>query len=147
MPRDAKEFLDFLQPQWRLSNGDIRSYTAKVHRAMKDYATEDQKLFLQIAIAVAQGPVGKLKEGDLRVESLVSGRDHEPYVHLRFGDEHMQLPVEDARQHAHQVLNAADAAESDAFLVRFLSKDLEIDEPTMAEVLTRFRAFRKRREH
>lgn len=143
--KHSQEMLEFLQPRWREADGDVRKYAAEVHRVMRDLTSENQKLLLQMAIAVAQLPPRKPKEGDLRAESIVSGRDREPYVCISFAGERIQMSPEDARQHAHQVMIAADAAESDAFLVKFLQDRLGLNAELIGNILVDFRYYRERK--
>lgn len=145
MLEDQRNQIEILQRIWKETKGDIREYTAKVSDIMRDMPADNHQLFLQVCIAVAQLPPREAKPGELIVESIVSGRDHLPYISIKFGGELIQMPLEDARQHAHQVLCAAEAAESDAFLLDFLGKELKIHEHTLGNILTIFRKYRQQK--
>jgi hypothetical protein len=141
----ADQLLDVLQPAWIKAGGDINAYMIQVWSLLRDLQSdEDKRLLIQLAIAAAQLPARKQEEGALIVESIVSGRDREPYVRLQFKKELIQLSAEDARQHACQVMTVAAAAESDAFLFHYL-ESLGIDDHISGNVLVEFRNFRKRK--
>ncbi len=81
------------------------------------------------------------------VASLVSGRNREPYVTLRWGKQKAQLTPAEARRHAHIILEAADAAISDAFLVSWLTERLGADGPeVVGQALSDFRGYRVAQE-
>lgn len=80
---------------------------------------------------------------EILVESGVSYPGWRSFVNLRFGDQRAQLTPESAREHALSILAAADAAESDAFIIDFLQKRVGLTDPEkLAAVLSDFRAFR-----
>ena len=91
------------------------------------------------------------KELELWAESIVSGRNFEPLVNVKIGNESIgQFTVEGARQFAGQLFEAAEAAESDAFVFKWLTRDIigtfEDDSANFARIMDEFRAFRKARE-
>jgi hypothetical protein len=57
----------------------------------------------------------------LWMESGVSSRTGEPFVHMRWGDQSGQLGASEAREHAMNMLEAASAAEFDAALIKGLT--------------------------
>jgi hypothetical protein len=77
----------------------------------------------------------------IHVESMVASRDGMPFVVLKWGDERGQLTPDEAREHAHLILEAADAAESDAFIFKFVTEKIQIPEQA-AQILLEFRKFR-----
>jgi hypothetical protein len=87
-----------------------------------------------------------------RVEcrSLVAGRDRQPYVHLVLmytdGTEEIagQMTVAEARHHAMATLEAAEAAETDAFLVWFLEQRVGLEQGAAAALLPEFRTWREK---
>jgi hypothetical protein len=79
----------------------------------------------------------------ISVESLTT-RDLRPVVTLRWGGESGQMTPHEARTHAHVILAAADAAESDAVICRFMREKLDATEEAMAAILVFFREFRDR---
>lgn len=62
-----------------------------------------------------------LRSDDLAMESGVSARTGEPFMHLRWGDQAGQFTPAAAREHALKIIDAAAAAEFDAALVRALT--------------------------
>lgn len=56
------------------------------------------------------------------VRSMVANRTLEPAVTLRLGEEFANLPVSQAREIAHNLLECAESAEQDAFLVGWLQR-------------------------
>jgi hypothetical protein len=141
--KDREIFLDFLRMAWRKSEGDVRTYVDAAYNNIVSFPPNDQKLLLQMAIAVAQMPWEKPKGGMLQVKSIVSAKDRQPYVCLTFGSQYIQMPAEDARQHAFQVMGAAAAAETDAFLF-FYFQNLDFTESEVSDALVQFRRFRER---
>jgi hypothetical protein len=79
---------------------------------------------------------------EILVESGVSYPDFRPFVTLRLGDQRGQLDPAEARQHALLILEAADAAESDAFIVQLLEQRVDMRHDQIARVLADFRTFR-----
>jgi hypothetical protein len=64
----------------------------------------------------------QMQTGDtLWMESGVSSRTGEPFVHIRWGDESGQLTAPEAREHAMHMLECAHAAEFDAAFVKALT--------------------------
>ena len=64
----------------------------------------------------------QLTTGDtLWMESGVSRRTGEPFVHLRWGDESGQLTADEARGHAMHMLECAHAAEFDAAFIKAMT--------------------------
>lgn len=81
----------------------------------------------------------------IEVSSLVSSRTGEPVVTICWGKEAGQLSPEEARAHAQMVMEAAEAAETDAYMVAWLREELKAPEEMMAHFLTGFRRFREAR--
>jgi hypothetical protein len=77
--------------------------------------------------------------------SSVHADDRAPWVHLQWADKSGMLTPDEARQFALSVLDAAEAAEHDAFLVRFLTDNIESDFSTAIAVLREFREMRERK--
>ncbi len=76
--------------------------------------------------------------------SSVHADNRAPWVHLQWADKKGMLTPDEARQFALSVLEAAEAAEHDAFLVEFLTKDIESDFSIAISVLREFRERRDR---
>lgn len=84
----------------------------------------------------------------IMVSSGVSGKTRQPFVQMLIAqaDWMTQMSPEKAREVAHNLLGAADAAESDGFLVEFLQKRIGVDdERAIITVLMEFRQWRDRR--
>jgi hypothetical protein len=77
--------------------------------------------------------------------SLVSSRTGEGVVELTWGEMRAQLSVQQAREHALGVLEVAEAAEADAFMVEFFEKDLGMPREKALAVLVAFRGYREKR--
>ena len=99
---------------------------------------------LSLALAVCRNPPTTQQEGELWVESLVSQRDKQPYVSVRFRDEAVQMTIAQARHHALLVLECIEAATSDAFLVEFMRAKVGIEEDHIVPLLAEFRKFREK---
>lgn len=79
------------------------------------------------------------------VEPIVSQRTKGGLVNVRWGHLSAQMTVEEARTHAHGILQAAESAETDAFLCEFMENFLGATKPQMGVILSDFRAFRERK--
>jgi len=88
-------------------------------------------------------------EGMIEVVSIVSGSTFQPLVQIKWGDKEGQLSVEEARVHALIILEVAEAAESDAFVFQWLTRDIigtaEDEKGNWDEVIAQFREFREKR--
>jgi hypothetical protein len=86
---------------------------------------------------------------EINVTSLVSGRTLEPVVQIQWGEHRAQLSPEEARQHALSILSCAEAAESDAFVFQWLTRDIVGTEAERAaefeRIMREFRGFREAR--
>ncbi len=102
----------------------------------------------QAAYDLVQELVNKIQQdgdGDeIRVESGVSYPKLEPFVHILWGQLRCQLSPEEARQHALIILGAADAAEGDAFLMRFAKEKIKLSDQAAAQLLVEFRSHRSK---
>jgi hypothetical protein len=76
------------------------------------------------------------------VRSLYGRDTGQPYVQLRLGAVQVQLPVDQARTLAAWILEAAEAATIDAFIVEFAMESLEQDVEHAALLLHAFRSWR-----
>jgi hypothetical protein len=82
------------------------------------------------------------EENMLCVESLISQRDQKPYIQIQFKEQSIQLPVQDAREHALYILEACEAAELDAILLSYLQKSVGFPLTQAVEVVRNFRSYR-----
>ncbi len=68
----------------------------------------------------------------------------EPFVQLLRGDKLIcQMTPEQARDHAQAMIQAAEAAETDAFLFHWMTKVLEMPAQAGAKLLAEFRKYRE----
>lgn len=80
----------------------------------------------------------------ISVESLVSGKSGLPLVKMTWGENGCQMTPEEARRHAYGILDAANAAESDSLIYRFLVTKVGLKQEQAIAV---FRDFRQLREN
>lgn len=91
------------------------------------------------------------KPKSIEARSIVSGRNLEPYVQIVLlyddGTEEQvtQWTPAEAYQHATNVLGAVEAANTDAFMISFLTGKLGISLDETGPVLREFRGWRNRR--
>lgn len=78
----------------------------------------------------------------IKIASRVGSRTGLPMVEFHWGAESGELNPHEARMHALAILAAADAAEGDAFLVKFLMKSLKFDMMQAVHLLSEFRQFK-----
>ena len=79
------------------------------------------------------------------ISSVISSRDFRPFVQLKWGKEGCQMTPDEARAHAYSILDAANAAETDAILVGFLREKVGLKEGTdIAAILNDFREIREK---
>ena len=91
-------------------------------------------------------PDEKKPDDNIWIETLVSHKTGEPIVVLRWYDHSGQLTPAEARLHALHILEAADAAESDAFLLDFCRKKIGMELEQSAKMLIAFREYRDEQE-
>ncbi len=89
------------------------------------------------------GPPSKL-EDVIWVDSMISHRTQEPIVNLSWGDRNLQLSIAQARDLAMNVLEASEAAQSDAVMLRFVDHigGDSLNEGQKGKILHDFRRFR-----
>lgn len=89
-----------------------------------------------------------MKKNDWKVINVSSGYGHntrEPFVQIEMEypkDHPLQIHPDEARQFAMNLLQAADAADSDQFLFEYVSKELRAGDQAAAGILNEFRKFR-----
>ena len=87
----------------------------------------------------------------IEARSIVSGRNLEPYIQIvlvyddKSEDQITQWTPEEAYNHAMAVLGAVEAANTDAFLVAFLTERIGVPLEKTGSVLVDFRQWRERR--
>ena len=85
---------------------------------------------------------------NILVSSGYGGNTREPFVEIKMDypkDHPLQIHPDEARQLAMNLLQAADAADTDSFLFEFVSKDLNAGDHAGANILMEFRKFRDER--
>lgn len=84
------------------------------------------------------------QSGDMiNVSSVYGNATRKPYVQVSWGESLAQLSPDTARQLGRDLLDAASAAETDAFLVEFTRRRIGVDERRTAILLEEFRKWRK----
>lgn len=85
---------------------------------------------------------------NFHVTSGFGGRTQKPFVQvlIEAADWSCQMSPSEARDLAHNLLECADAAESDGFLVTFLRKKVGLRDQQIASVLIDFRKWREAKD-
>lgn len=79
----------------------------------------------------------------INISTQIGSRDLNPYVTFRWGAHACRLNPEEARHHAYAILAAANAAETDGFLVSFLKDKIDFPIEQAAPILNDFRKYRE----
>ena len=79
------------------------------------------------------------------VKSLESSTTHEGVIEFTWGDKRAQLTCQEARDHALGVLECAEAAETDSYMVHFLIDELDMNVEKAVGSSVHFGAFREQR--
>jgi hypothetical protein len=87
--------------------------------------------------------VDRPEEQRIAVNSGYGANTRQPFVELYLGTRMVQLTPLKAREIAKYLLEAAEAAEGDGFLVEYISKLGELPTEQAAGVLVEFRQFRE----
>lgn len=82
----------------------------------------------------------------IEIESMVGRSAREPYVILTWGEERGRLTPTEARHHARRILEAAEAADQDAFMVHFLVDKVGLEFGGALTTLYEFRQWRSKRD-
>lgn len=85
---------------------------------------------------------GGRRQGQIGVASTYGASTQQPYVELSTDMSPMQLSPAKAREIALMLLEAADAAESDALIARFARETLQLDMIDQAKLIDQFRRLR-----
>lgn len=84
------------------------------------------------------------RQGEISTEGIVSAQTGKPYVQFACDISPTQLTPGKAREVALMLLEAADAAESDAVLMAFARESIGLDAQGAARLLAQFRAEREK---
>jgi hypothetical protein len=79
----------------------------------------------------------------IQIETIYGAISRKPFVTFKWGNMAGQLTPNEARAHALAILEAADAAESDAFIVKFLDDHLDAPPEASLVAMSEFRQFRE----
>lgn len=125
----------------------MRLVTDDEVRELAERATEtsDEPLFM-LCNEVMQVRQRARGPDVLNVTTMVGTKKQAPVVVLNLRNVEVQMSPETAREHATVMLNAASAAETDAFLVGYLTKQLGATDGAAMEALRHFREYREARE-
>jgi hypothetical protein len=83
-------------------------------------------------------------KGVILIQSLVSHRNQKPRVDIQVGEIHTQMDAEAAMDVARNLIEAATAAYSDAFIFNFLTERIGTDEGRASMVIQDFRDYREK---
>lgn len=89
------------------------------------------------------------EEGQISVQSGYGHKNREPFVTFTLANPSesanptIQMTSAQAREQAHYILEAADAAESDGFLVEWLREKADLSENQAGAMLAEFRQWRE----
>lgn len=123
-------------------------YRALLQRIMHAGSLHEAR---QLASRALEATFDPPSAGMLSVNSGYGMNTHQPFVTLGMANPTesanpaIQVSTEQARQIALQLLEAADAAESDGFVVEWLQGEAELSEGQAAAMLGIFRQYRERR--
>jgi len=84
----------------------------------------------------------KFKGGVLEVTTLVSARTGKGMIQFEMGETRIQMSVEEAKQHAMVVIQAAMCAETDALLAQFLIEKVGLNTKQWQAAMHDFRSMR-----
>ena len=115
-------------------------YRDELHR--KDAYIKQLEAQLKEALA-GKVPADKIADAStIWVESIISNRTKAGLVNIRWGNMSAQLSVKAARAHAMGILEAAEAADTDALLYRYFTTKLGSTPEMFAGFIQDFRAAR-----
>lgn len=81
--------------------------------------------------------------GGIDVNSIVSASTGQPFVQFAASQLRWQMTPSEARTWAHVILEAAESADQDAFLVDWLVTRLDVERGQAAQILLEYREFRE----
>jgi len=91
----------------------------------------------------SEGPTAGEPDQLIEMTTQIAATSGEPFVIMRWGSQAGRFSPDDARQHAYKILEAANSAETDAFLIHFLAEKVGLGREICAPVLRDFRTFRE----
>jgi hypothetical protein len=83
--------------------------------------------------------------GGIDVNSIVSAATGQPFVQFSASQLQWQMTPSEARAWAQVIVEAAEAADQDAFLMDWLVTRIEVERGHAAQILLEYREFRERK--
>lgn len=105
---------------------------------------------VQLARRALETTFNRPEEGQIGISSGYGHATKQPFVTFSLANPTesanptIQMTSAEARKQAHYILEAADAAESDGFLIEWMRHDGTISDGQMAALLSDFRAYREK---
>lgn len=87
-----------------------------------------------------------MSENEFYITSGYGYNNKEPFVQMQCPDPVVQMSPENARDLALNLLQAAEAANSDAFLLEFMTRAVEVSEAEAGVWLIEFRKWREQKQ-
>jgi hypothetical protein len=121
-------------------------YRMALERIMKAQTLHEARKHASSALAIV---FDRPQDAHISIASGYGRNTHQPFVTIGIANPSesanpvVQITAAEARRQAHFILEAADAAESDGFLLGWLGKQ-ELSESQIALLLSDFRAYRER---
>jgi hypothetical protein len=122
--------------EWQTQSGQLPAWEQLTEGEREQWRTIGQAVMDQI---VRRDP----RRGEISTEGIISAQTGQPYVQLAIDISPTQLTPGKAREVALMLLEAADAAESDAVLNRFAREQIGLDELGAAQLIAQFRKSRE----
>jgi hypothetical protein len=85
------------------------------------------------------------EKGGIDVNSIVSASTGQPWVQFSATQQQWQMTPDEARTWAQVIVEAAEAADQDAFLMDWLVTKLDVERGQAAQILVEYREFRERK--
>jgi hypothetical protein len=119
---------------------------------IRDDLARQQRRIIELERQLANARNGQLPEDEhidpdlIYISSIVASKTGEPMVMIRWLTHIAQLPIGAAREIAFNLLDAVEAAKSDAFLMKFGREMIGIGETEAGKLVMAFRQYREKSE-
>jgi len=123
--------------QWQRETGELPSYAQLSDAERVSWQLIGQAVMQEI---VKRDP----RMGEISTQGIVSNQNGKPYVQFACDISPTQFTPGKAREVALMLLEAADAAESDAVLMAFARNEIGLDDVRAAQLLDQFRKSREK---
>jgi hypothetical protein len=126
----------------------LRQWFAEHHGNPDDPAHAERYLLAEAAVKHMQECQGQASQDNdvIHIRTQVASRTLEPAVILEWGMMACTMAPLDARSHAYGILEAANAAETDGFVVAWIKNSVGIEDPkAIAGMLLDFRRYREQK--